>query len=68
MENNFNELSAFAYASPDKGYQNQLIGAPRIFITIYNMTESLMARKNTDKLCIFSNIIQPTTRVCRNGD
>lgn len=27
MENNFNELSAFAYASPDKGYQNQLIGA-----------------------------------------
>ena len=27
MENNFNELSAFAYASPDKGYQNQLLGA-----------------------------------------
>ena len=114
MENNFNELSAFAYASPDKGYQNQLIGAlnalaeitgetcdmskaflmpeevsdisqleknvlysdiknyqnfrkkifamldaymkktnttPRIFITVYNMTESLMAGKNTDKLC-----------------
>lgn len=24
---------------------------PRIFITVYNMTESLIAGKNTDKLC-----------------
>ena len=114
MSGDLVDFTAFAYASPDKGYQNQIIGAlnaiaeltgipyepelsfllpegvtdiaqlrenvlyskiknykifrkkifamldiymqkvnkiPRIFITVYNMTESLSAGKNTDKLC-----------------